>query len=39
MPDNGYGAKTDSSDFLLRVYRIQPDPSGLASIPRGSLGG
>ena len=25
MPDNGYGAKTNSSDFLLRVYRIRPD--------------
>jgi glycerophosphoryl diester phosphodiesterase len=25
MPDNGYGAKTNSADFLLRLYRIQPD--------------
>jgi hypothetical protein len=25
MPDNGYGAKSNSGDFLLRVYRIQPD--------------
>src|SRR5215218_4541552 len=25
MPDNGYGAKNNSSDFLLRVYRIRPD--------------
>jgi hypothetical protein len=25
MPDNGYGAKTNSGDFLLRVYRIRPD--------------
>jgi glycerophosphoryl diester phosphodiesterase len=25
MPDNGYGAKTNSMDFLLRVYRIRPD--------------
>jgi hypothetical protein len=25
MPDNGYGAKTNSGDFLLRLYRIQPD--------------
>jgi len=24
MPDNGYGAKTNSSDFLLRVYRARP---------------
>jgi hypothetical protein len=25
MPDNGYGAKTNSGDFLLRLYRIKPD--------------
>ncbi|MGI8910320.1 MAG: esterase-like activity of phytase family protein [Rubrobacteraceae bacterium] len=25
MPDNGYGAKDNSSDFLLRMYRIRPD--------------
>lgn len=25
MPDNGYGAKTNSHDFLLRLYRIRPD--------------
>src|SRR5215218_10574482 len=25
MPDNGYGAKTNSGDFLLRLYRIRPD--------------
>jgi hypothetical protein len=25
MPDNGFGAKTNSSDFLLRLYRIRPD--------------
>jgi hypothetical protein len=25
MPDNGYGSKTNSPDFLLRVYRIRPD--------------
>lgn len=24
MPDNGYGAKDNSGDFLLRVYRIRP---------------
>jgi hypothetical protein len=24
MPDNGYGAKTNSADFLLRLYRIHP---------------
>ena len=25
MPDNGYGAKTNSEDFLLRMYKIRPD--------------
>jgi hypothetical protein len=25
MPDNGFGAKTNSADFLLRLYRIRPD--------------
>lgn len=24
MPDNGFGAKENSSDFVLRVYRIDP---------------
>jgi glycerophosphoryl diester phosphodiesterase len=25
MPDNGFGARTNSADFLLRLYRITPD--------------
>jgi hypothetical protein len=25
MPDNGFGAKNNSGDFLLRLYRIRPD--------------
>jgi len=25
MPDNGYGAKTNSADFLLRLYHVRPD--------------
>ncbi len=25
MPDNGFGAKTNSGDFRLRLYRIRPD--------------
>jgi hypothetical protein len=25
MPDNGYGAKTNSADFLLRLYHARPD--------------
>ncbi|HWT93010.1 MAG TPA: esterase-like activity of phytase family protein, partial [Solirubrobacteraceae bacterium] len=24
MPDNGYGAKSNSADFLLRVYQVDP---------------
>ncbi|WNG29338.1 esterase-like activity of phytase family protein [Cystobacter fuscus] len=25
MPDNGFGTKSNSGDFLLRIYRIRPD--------------
>ena len=25
MPDNGYGAKNNSGDYLLRVYHVRPD--------------
>lgn len=25
MPDNGFGAKTNSADFLLRIYQVDPD--------------
>ncbi|MGW0218713.1 esterase-like activity of phytase family protein [Micromonospora chokoriensis] len=25
MPDNGFGAKTNSADFLLRAYEIEPN--------------
>ena len=25
MPDNGYGAKATSRDFLIRAYYIRPD--------------
>lgn len=25
MPDNGYGSKANSRDFLLRMYRIRPE--------------
>jgi hypothetical protein len=34
MPDNGYGAKTNSGDFLLRVYVIRPD----FETPKGGSG-
>jgi hypothetical protein len=25
MPDNGYGTKANSADYLLRVYHVTPD--------------
>jgi len=25
MPDNGFGTKANSGDFLLRIYRVRPD--------------
>ncbi len=25
MPDNGFGTKANSADFLLRIYRVTPD--------------
>jgi glycerophosphoryl diester phosphodiesterase len=25
MPDNGFGTKANSTDFLLRIYRVEPD--------------
>jgi glycerophosphoryl diester phosphodiesterase len=28
MPDNGYGAKNNSADFLLRVYQVDPSFQG-----------
>jgi hypothetical protein len=28
MPDNGYGAKANSSDFLLRIYKANPSFQG-----------
>jgi glycerophosphoryl diester phosphodiesterase len=31
MPDNGYGAKTNSSDFLLRIYQVDPNFRGIGS--------
>ncbi|CUR59687.1 Glycerophosphoryl diester phosphodiesterase [metagenome] len=29
MPDNGFGAKGNSADFLLRMYLVRPDFEGL----------
>jgi glycerophosphoryl diester phosphodiesterase len=28
MPDNGYGAKDNSADFLLRIYQVDPSFQG-----------
>jgi len=28
MPDNGYGAKNNSADFLLRLYKLDPNFAG-----------
>jgi glycerophosphoryl diester phosphodiesterase len=28
MPDNGFGAKNNSDDFLLRIYRVNPNYRG-----------
>lgn len=25
LPDNGFGAKANSSDFMLRIYQVKPD--------------
>ena len=38
MPDNGFGAKTNSADFLLRLYRIKPNFTGRGTVDvRGFL--
>jgi glycerophosphoryl diester phosphodiesterase len=29
MPDNGYGTKSNSADFLLRIYQVNPSFQGL----------
>jgi alkaline phosphatase len=29
LPDNGFGAKANSSDFLLRIYRLDPNYRGV----------
>jgi glycerophosphoryl diester phosphodiesterase len=31
MPDNGYGAKANSADFLLRIYKANPSFQGIGS--------
>jgi glycerophosphoryl diester phosphodiesterase len=37
MPDNGYGAKSNSSDFLLRIYRLDPSFRGAEPGGDGSV--
>ncbi len=37
MPDNGYGAKTNSSDFLLRIYKVDPSFQGYEPGGNGSV--
>ena len=41
MEDNGYGAKNNSADFLLRLYRVHPDfetaRGGSASVAVGAF--
>jgi glycerophosphoryl diester phosphodiesterase len=36
MPDNGYGAKENSADFLLRLYEVTPSFQGLSPNGNGS---
>ena len=31
MPDNGYGTKANSADFLLRIYKVNPSFQGIGS--------
>lgn len=37
MPDNGFGAKSNSSDFLLRIYDVTPnwETAKTAAAPKG----
>ena len=37
MPDNGYGAKGNSADFLLRIYQVDPSFNGLEPNANGSV--
>nr|MDT0660746.1 esterase-like activity of phytase family protein [Micromonospora sp. DSM 115978] len=37
MPDNGFGAKTNSADFLLRAYEIEPRYRSHGVAVRGHL--
>jgi glycerophosphoryl diester phosphodiesterase len=37
MPDNGFGTKANSSDFLLRIYRIDPSFKGFDANGDGNV--
>jgi glycerophosphoryl diester phosphodiesterase len=37
MPDNGYGAKDNSADFLLRIYQADPSFAGLELNGNGTV--
>jgi glycerophosphoryl diester phosphodiesterase len=37
LPDNGYGAKDNSADFLLRLYRLDPSFQGYEAQGDGSI--
>jgi glycerophosphoryl diester phosphodiesterase len=37
MPDNGYGAKDNSADFLLRIYQANPSFAGLEPNGNGTV--
>ncbi|HEY9738701.1 MAG TPA: glycerophosphodiester phosphodiesterase family protein, partial [Trichocoleus sp.] len=37
MADNGYGAKDNSADFLLRIYRVDPSFEGAEANGDGSV--
>ncbi|MGV0028789.1 glycerophosphodiester phosphodiesterase family protein [Phormidesmis priestleyi] len=37
LPDNGFGAKGNSADFLLRIYKVDPSLQGTEAAGDGSV--
>jgi glycerophosphoryl diester phosphodiesterase len=37
LPDNGFGAKNNSADFLLRIYQVDPSLQGAEAAGDGSV--
>ncbi|MBW4580229.1 MAG: esterase-like activity of phytase family protein [Tildeniella nuda ZEHNDER 1965/U140] len=37
LPDNGFGAKNNSADFLLRIYQVDPSLQGAEASGDGSV--